>query len=365
MTKKSWTNDPKVVAEWNAETIAMIVKSGESLPIADAVPHIVGLYRAAKMAPPHVVVEVPSPVAAAFVWCVAAAWWELNPDAKRSGETACVQCGDPVSGSDRASIGFGWTEDAERFFELSGRVNRCSGPERIRTICSLLYGDNADAVADRAIAKSKEWRQDFQGGNEAASWSRFLDYCRVIGGVDIPEHKDFAHWSALCHWGPRFLHEKFAVVSRLPLERHFVEGEGGRLDLHRDDGPAVSYADGLKLWYVNGVKVDEQIVMNPQTQTIEQIRSEENAEVRRIRIERYGWEAYLDNAGAKVLDVRTNEIEQTKEALMDAGEDGRVLVCACPSTARVYAMRVPAEITTCAEAQRWLCPAEIRIVGAS
>ena len=123
--------------------------------------------------------------------------------------------------------------------------------------------------------------------------------------------------------------------------------------LHCDNGPSVQFSDGWSIWSLNGVRVNEQIVMDPQSQSIEEIRGESNEEVKRIRIERFGWQRYLDAVGATVIESRRNDIEQTTEALM-SGDDMRVLICACPSTARVYGMEVPTEIETCEQAQSWM-----------
>jgi len=38
---------------------------------------------------------------------------------------------------------------------------------------------------------------------------------------------------------------------------------------HREDGPAVELADGTKFWYLNGKKVTEQEVMNSSTMTVD------------------------------------------------------------------------------------------------
>lgn len=145
----------------------------------------------------------------------------------------------------------------------------------------------------------------------------------------------------------------------------------------------------LNLWYIDDVHVDEQIVKAPETQTVEQIDADNNAERKRIRIERFGWPRYLRESKAMVIDTRDNYIDSTKESLMEVNfrtftqtwnevtqsvhtevhEKATVLVCACPSTARVYAMRVPREIVTCEMAQRWLHGDQVtrplRIIGAS
>ncbi len=124
--------------------------------------------------------------------------------------------------------------------------------------------------------------------------------------------------------------------------------------LHADDRPAVSWPNGSQFWFIRGVQVDEQIVMRPEMQNITAIRSESNTEIKRIRIERYRWEQYLDDVGAIVVDQRRNDIEATHEALMKTPDGETVLVAACPSTARVYNLEVPPQIKTCEEAQNWL-----------
>jgi hypothetical protein len=145
-------------------------------------------------------------------------------------------------------------------------------------------------------------------------------------------------------------------------ERHseLHRNEAGRL--HRLNGPAVKYPDGFSIWLVNGVRVDEQIIMHPETQTIEQVKAEQNEEIKRIRIERLagadapiveGWIKFLKGIGATRIDRRTNDLEATKEILYGF-YGGRVLICHCPSTAKQFALEVPAEISTCRDAQNWL-----------
>jgi hypothetical protein len=135
--------------------------------------------------------------------------------------------------------------------------------------------------------------------------------------------------------------------------------------LHSEDGPSARWRDGFSLWHIGGVAVDEKIVIRPQEQSIREIKSEQNVEVKRIRIERFGWPRYLKEMGAKVRDYRRNDIDQTDESLM-AVDGMSVLVCACRSTARVYALEVPAEVQTAEQAQVWLRgEKKFRVIGAS
>ena len=53
------------------------------------------------------------------------------------------------------------------------------------------------------------------------------------------------------------------------------------------------------MWH--NVRVNEQIVRRPETLTVTQMREENNAEVRRIMIERYGEERYIVDSGMKPI----------------------------------------------------------------
>lgn len=146
------------------------------------------------------------------------------------------------------------------------------------------------------------------------------------------------------------MHEKFCMISDRP--RVLKIDDDNRP--HCEDGPSHVWSGGMMLWYWHGVKVDRQIIEQPQTQTIEQIKGEQNAEVKRVRIERFGWESYLKAVKAKVVDSRRNDVECTREALMQTDDGMAVLVCHCPSTARIYAMEVAPQVRTCEAAQNYL-----------
>ena len=148
-------------------------------------------------------------------------------------------------------------------------------------------------------------------------------------------------------WWP---YHGICIVCDRPAEIHSPDGQR----LHHDAGPAVRFRDGWSIWAIGGVVVDEQVVLHPESQSLHQIRGERNAEVRRIRIERFGWDRYLAEVGAVAIDRRRNDVEATLETLMRTPDGERVLVCACPSTARVYALEVPWTIETCEMAQIWL-----------
>ena len=145
------------------------------------------------------------------------------------------------------------------------------------------------------------------------------------------------------------------VVSANPVECHWQDGE-----LHNDSGMSVEYADGWGIYSIGGVAVDEQIVMRPETQSLDQVRDEENAEVKRIRIDRYGWSKYLMEIGAKVLDTQHGN---WIESLMKTADGMTVLCTYDPSTGRPYGLEVDPQCETCEQAQRYLLAPEVCLEG--
>lgn len=161
-----------------------------------------------------------------------------------------------------------------------------------------------------------------------------------------------------CAWGAYFS-ESIAAISDRPAEIHW--NDAGQI--HHESGPAIRWRDGWSIWCIGGVLVDEEIVLSPERQLLADIKGERDAEVKRIRINRWagagatpadGWCKYLKAIGAKTVDSRENLIENTLEKLLRSSAGEKLLVCACPSTARVYALEVPAEIRSCEQAQFWL-----------
>ncbi len=161
----------------------------------------------------------------------------------------------------------------------------------------------------------------------------------ALGLIKVAEN---ASW-----WIP---YQEICYIAERPTQLHLNSNN----QLHHDNKPAITWKDDYKIYAINGVIVPEQVVLTPHTQTITQIRTEPNAEVKRIRIERFGWQQYLTQIKATVLDQQENHIETTTEALMQTPEGETILVCSCPSTAKVFSLETESKITSCDEAQDWL-----------
>ncbi|MFF2041544.1 DUF6745 domain-containing protein [Kitasatospora sp. NPDC058170] len=150
-------------------------------------------------------------------------------------------------------------------------------------------------------------------------------------------------------WWP---YERVALVSERPLELH--RDEAGRLD--RADGPALAYADGFALHAWRGMPVPADFLGGLGTVTVERIREEENAELRRVMLEHYGYERYLADSGAEPLH-RDETGVLWRIQLPD--DEAVVMVEVVNSTAepdgtfRTYWLRVPPSTRTARAGVAW------------
>ncbi|MGW6419867.1 DUF6745 domain-containing protein [Streptomyces sp. NPDC055055] len=123
-------------------------------------------------------------------------------------------------------------------------------------------------------------------GQHDAAWLAAFDGHgdRLAGLAAVAAH---AGW-----WWP---YEDVAVLCERPVELH--RDEAGRLD--RGDGPALAFPDGFALHAWRGMQVTAGFLAGLVDLTPERIRDEENAELRRVMLEHYGYDRYLAASGAR------------------------------------------------------------------
>jgi hypothetical protein len=113
--------------------------------------------------------------------------------------------------------------------------------------------------------------------------------------------------------------------------------------------------DGVQLRW-RGVPVSHRVAFHPETIKAQEVLNEQNAEVRRVLLERMGYDAFLEQAAAEVLDA--DEDPGGARRLLRVELDGdEPLVCLSvsdPSTGRQYLLRVPPAMRSCREAAAWI-----------
>jgi hypothetical protein len=197
------------------------------------------------------------------------------------------------------------------------------------------------------------------------------------------------------HYVPAIMHFRSGFLLLAERPKIALNGDG---ILHSETGQAIMYRDGTGFWYLEGHMLRQagrQIVMSPETLDGKTVENIENEEERRIAIDRLGWEKYLSDIDAKVLDSRENWIDNTIEVLFatpprQAGREEQLrTLLSCRSTGRRYFMAVPSEtenswfrrhksipIKTCEDVQKWMANGakcdylpyashDVRVIGAS
>ncbi|MEV5434364.1 DUF6745 domain-containing protein [Streptomyces sp. NPDC052701] len=219
--------------------------------------------------------------------------------------------------------------------------------------------ESTQALVDRIRAGVIEDLVGRDTGGEAAE-VRLLLLDAVLGQHDAPWLAAFPTdgppldaLATVCRsagwWWP---FARVAVVSERPVALH--RDEAGRLD--RGDGPALAYPDGFALHAWRGMPVPAAFLAELPSLTPERIRSEENAELRRVMLEHYGYDRYLADSGARPLhrdetgtlwriDLPDDEPVVMVEVLNSTPEpDG---------TRRTYWLRVPPSTRTAKAGVAW------------
>ena len=162
-----------------------------------------------------------------------------------------------------------------------------------------LWGQLRDQLRDQLwgqLSGQLGWTSYF-AGNQWCAWEVFYGFCRRIG-VKYTEDQNalldlWLTQSRTCHWW--WPYKGIVLASARPTALNV--DEQGRL--HASDGPAIAYADGWSVYAWHGVRLNNpDIIEHPECITIDQVQQEANAEIRRVMLERYGFDRFIVDSGA-------------------------------------------------------------------
>jgi hypothetical protein len=105
-----------------------------------------------------------------------------------------------------------------------------------------------------------------------------------------------------------------------------------------------------------GITIDRRIAFAPETITAREVLETRNVELRRVLMERMGYENFLQSARSQTLDIDHDPGGERRLLHVPFGDD-EPLVCLaviCPSTGRQYMLRVPPAMRSCRQAAAWL-----------
>jgi len=161
-----------------------------------------------------------------------------------------------------------------------------------------------------------------------------------------------AYW-----WFPQ---KEFVMVSERPsvIHRELVRSRDGNSHhrLHCATGPACGFRDGWGVWAWHGVRVPQHVIERPEQIAINEIWKEQNVEVRRVMMERYGLSRFLVDSGAK----RISEDELGELYRVELSNDEPLVVVKVLNSTleqdgsrKPYFLRVPPRMTSARQAVAW------------
>ncbi|MFJ9055175.1 DUF6745 domain-containing protein [Streptomyces sp. NPDC102409] len=246
-----------------------------------------------------------------------------------------------------------WAEERRRLYDELGPAGwsalwSATGAQLWETTAALAERIRTGVVSELAARPEEESDVrlvllDAVLGQHDAAWLSAFDGRgeRLTGLAEVARN---AGW-----WWP---YEHAVVISERPEVLH--RDEAGRLD--RGDGPALAYPDGFALYAWRGMPVPVECLESLASLTPGRIRTEENAELRRVMLEFYGYDRYLAESGAE--PVHKDETGILWRIAMEGDEDVVMVevVNSTPEpdgTHRTYWLRVPPRTRTAKDGVAW------------
>lgn len=129
-------------------------------------------------------------------------------------------------------------------------------------------------------------------GQHDAQWLSYYDVAGRLGVDTSPLESTMAIAKSCGWWWP---FDQCAILCERPTVLH--RDDQGRL--HNESGPALLYPDGFAIYAIHGVLVEARIIEQPETITAHEITTHDNAEYRRVLLDRFGIARYIESLGLK------------------------------------------------------------------
>lgn len=212
----------------------------------------------------------------------------------------------------------------------------------------LSVGKSVGGIVRGSLLNSIGSVKDSLYGNHDAHWLGVCDY--LYNELSLVNQTKILHglWRVSQNaswWLPC---KEICFIS----ERHTILNLDNEDRPHCNDGIAIGYPDGWGVYAWHGVSVPEDVIMRPHDITPDKIMNEENAEVSRVMIERYGQDNFIRNGG--FTKMQSDDYGDLYRVEFDNGDEPIVAVhVQDASTDRDYFLYMPPHIQTAHEGVAW------------
>ena len=211
-------------------------------------------------------------------------------------------------------------------------------------------GDQVRAqVRDQVMAQVMAQVSKCGYGIHDAGWLSFYDYWSEY--LDLLIIQPLLSLSGNVGWWWPF--HNAVVLTERPC--FICRDEQNRL--HHENRMAIEYPDGFGVYAWHGVRVPRNVILHPEEITPESALKEQNQEIRRIMLERYGWDRLLVDLKATVEhEDETGRLVSTNrlgEYLDGSDSVSKFVLVVDASTDRRYALQVPPNIERARQGVAW------------
>lgn len=198
-------------------------------------------------------------------------------------------------------------------------------------------------------------------GNQDAAWLSSYHY--MLNELNIEHCAQFQGFYDLAKYaGWCSVYETVVVIQ----DRPEIIAMDEQRRLHNPAGPAIRYRDGFEVYAWHGVTVPKEWIADPKFLTAQKAFAVENVEERRCAMEILGWEKILRQLPSREIDAHPNpQVGVLVEVDIPEIGTSRFLRVMC-GTNRAFALSVPMNMKTAAEANAWTWGDDIKpddIVG--
>ena len=301
-------------------------------------PAIHALYATAGLKKPRVVI-VPSPLVMAAAYGASAAIWHQRSATARATDSATYSATASATASATYIATASATDSATYSATASAAMRACY-----------------DLAGDFGLACARRWSSVYQGGNMWAGFPAFVESCRDVLGLDLPEFEKWAAWEACAeHGGFRVMHPEFCIVSDFP---EFIRTDDQNR-AHCETGPSHRWRDGWSLYHWHGVAVPGHWIDHPDSVSPSEVLGTTDADVRAAGLQILGWPRIISDLSAEIIDrhpegMAGGELLAVQKSLIDSEANGvmKLLRAECPRNG-IICFRVPDDIETAHAAQAW------------
>ena len=293
-----------------------------------------------------------------------AATWSATEAATRAATTAATTAatGDATTAATRAATTAAtWSATRDATRDATGDDTGDDTAHWYNVPCDMRVVADSIGVGRAGLACATEvWRM-WQWGNQWPSYDSYLSFFRHVARLPL----DYTAWDAWetlsLHSGPRIVHQDFCMISDRP-ELLTVDDQNRP---HADSGPFCRWRDGSALYSVHGTRIPAWVIEQPERLTVAAIDAEQNAEIRRVMLDRYGWARFMQDSGAERLDHDERWGTLYRRSMAD--DEPLVMVEVINRSPepdghfKHYTLRVPPNCRTSLEAVAWtfnMAPAE-------